>query len=143
MDLPPGWIDSEAGLAHAQEIPITVFKHRTVVLQGLLGANTTQWFDFDFSLETPATYFLQNVVALKAHFDEVKKGVQARRDQRKAGQARRTLDLVGIGALAYALGASSSEPDYPHCFGTYDGRETECRECGVNTACRKQRDKRR
>jgi hypothetical protein len=142
--LPPGWIDGEAGLAHAQEIPITVFKPREVQLQGILAANTTQWFDFDFRAETPATYFLRCRELLQSHFNEVKQRVALARQKRQSQTITTGIGYAVGGALLLAIGASVAKPpEYPPCFGEHDGRRTICKDCPAKRPCKNLHDSRR
>jgi hypothetical protein len=144
--LASGWIDGEGGMAHMRGIPITVFKARDVQLQGLLGANITQWFEFDLVNETLLQFVLREQVKMQSHFAEVRRRVDAARARSRSNWlkdvAKVAVPLVLGGLVAGAATSQEDESEYP-CFGTYDGRVNVCRECPVKARCKKLRDARR
>jgi hypothetical protein len=138
LHLAPGWIDSEAGLAHMRGIPITAFKAKEVTFQGLLGANITQWFEFNLRQETIVEYCLRNrplinphLVALKARIDETRTGARNTSLINKL----KTIALPVAGAIGWSLLSKKLDPSYPRCFGEFDGRTSICKQCPVNDAC--------
>lgn len=143
VNLAPGWIDSESGMAHMRGIPITPFKSKDVQLQGLLGANVTQWFEFDLTKETVAEYLLRNRALVGSHLEALRAKIdQARAARRKKSLVRiaKGAGLALLGAVgAYVATAQEDESEYS-CYGMYDGRTGVCKGCPIRARCKRMRD---
>lgn len=132
------YVEQEAAIAIASNIPVACFKAKGVALPGMIGHKMYIEFDpsdFENSLRSQKTQVVAYIKDLKGQV------LRQRRDRLINGAvrtAKNTLATIGAGGiLSFLMAPKAPKPD---CFGLIDLRYTECKECPIQAKCRAKKE---
>lgn len=135
LHLATPYLVQEAGAAHQVGLPFVMFRVGDVVPQAITNRNL--WFEVKEYLSPNGRVLVKNRAAMDACLTHLYELALAKQKERERNKVLNVVKNVVTAGAAMVGGAFAL--DYmgrPGCYGTYDGRTSECKGCSYAQKCR-------